>query len=198
MFEIPTAHWSFWIIISLASLFILWLFFGGKKQEYIGLEPLIPIHEVMDLPLEEPVCHEPEIEEIEEKADICIEKVKPTKWKRQELCCKILEEVTGKSFRREVRDLKWLTNPETKRRLEIDCYNDELKIGLEHNGSHHYNYPNTFNKTKQEWINMVRRDKLKIDLCDRNGVYLITIPYTVPEDEIRDEINKQLQPYLDF
>ena len=121
---------------------------------------------------------------------------KPSRWKRQEACCRGVEEIFGLPFRRDVRDLDWLYNPETGSSLELDCYNDELKIAVEHNGEHHYKYPNHWNKTKEEWIEMVRRDKLKPEQCDKNGVYLITIPYWVPFHKIKDVIRQQLKPLI--
>ncbi len=44
----------------------------------------------------------------------------------------------------------------------------------------HYHYPNQFHRSHEEFIKSIRRDQLKIDLCDMNYVYLITVPYWVP------------------
>jgi hypothetical protein len=38
--------------------------------------------------------------------------------------------------------------------------------------------------SKEEFINQMRRDKLKTSLCDKLGIYLIVVPYTVPHEEI--------------
>ena len=118
----------------------------------------------------------------------------PSRWKRQERCCRSIEELIGQPFERDVRTIPWLYNPETGARLELDCYNKDLGIAIEHNGEHHYKYPNRWNKDYDDWLAMVRRDRLKPDLCDQNGVYLITIPYSIPYNEIKTEIKKQLQP----
>lgn len=109
-----------------------------------------------------------------------------SKWKYQNVCCKTLEEIYKKPFTSS-RPL-WLKNPETGGILEIDCYNDELKIGVEYNGIQHYRYPNVFHKTYDEFIKQVRRDQYKHKKCDEHGVYLITVPYNVPLDKIRDYI----------
>jgi len=109
-----------------------------------------------------------------------------SKWKYQNLCCKILEDIYKKPFA----SLRppWLKNPETGKILEIDCYNDELKIGIEYNGIQHYKYPNLFHKTYDDFVKQVRRDKFKHKKCDENGVYLITVPYNVPQEKIKDYI----------
>jgi hypothetical protein len=109
-----------------------------------------------------------------------------SKWKYQNVCCNTLEEIYKKPFTSS--RPSWLKNPETGGILEIDCYNEELKIGVEYNGIQHYRYPNVFHKTYDDFIKQVRRDKYKHTKCDENGVYLITVPYNVPIEKIRDYI----------
>lgn len=86
----------------------------------------------------------------------------------------------------------WLRNPETGETLELDCYNEELQIAVEYNGQQHYTWPNFTNQTYQQFINQVRRDELKMELCDRNGVYLIVVPYNVSLDKIPEFIMSYL------
>jgi hypothetical protein len=93
-------------------------------------------------------------------------------------CRRVLEEYYGKSFG-STRNIEWLRNPETGRLLELDGYNDELKIGFEYNGRQHYEWPNYTNQTSDEFIQQRRRDIYKRKQCDVHGVYLITIPHTV-------------------
>ena len=112
--------------------------------------------------------------------------------KGEAICCQVMEELTGKRFTT-VRP-PFLKNPETNRNLEIDCYNDELKIGVEYNGIQHYVYPNFTGQSYEQFINQVRRDEYKIRACDEHGVYLITVPYTVPHDQIRDYLIDRLRP----
>ena len=104
----------------------------------------------------------------------------------ERICCTIMEEIYGVPFTTVRPD--WLRNPETGRNLEIDCYNDDLKLGLEFNGKQHTVYPNWTGQTYEQFIQQVRRDQLKVELCDRHGVYLITVPHTVAKDKIRDFI----------
>jgi len=63
--------------------------------------------------------------------------------------------------------------------MELDGYNQDLKIAIEYNGKQHYVFPNGFHKTIEEFEKQKERDLLKLDLCDKNGVYLITVPYTI-------------------
>jgi hypothetical protein len=109
-----------------------------------------------------------------------------SKWKYQNICCRVLEEIYKKPF--VSNRPAWLKNPETGGVLEIDCYNEDLKIGVEYNGIQHYRYPNVFHKTYDEFIKQVRRDQYKHKKCDEQGVYLITVPYNVPQEKIRDYI----------
>lgn len=110
--------------------------------------------------------------------------------RREALCCKILKDIYGKEFVTVRPD--FLKNPETGYNLEIDCYNDELKIGLEFSGIQHYRYPNYTGQSKEEFISQVRRDMFKVEACDRAGVYLITVPYDVPECDLKDFITYYL------
>lgn len=100
----------------------------------------------------------------------------------ERICREAMEEIYGMPFI-SVRP-EWLTNPETGQKLELDCYNDQLKIGIEYNGEQHYNWPNFTNQSKEEFINQVRRDMLKIELCQLFNVYLISVPYHIAHDDI--------------
>jgi hypothetical protein len=112
--------------------------------------------------------------------------LKNSKWKMEAECRHILAEIYGKPFI-SVRPT-WLKNPETNGLLELDCYNEELKIAAEYNGIQHYVFPNNLHKNYEEFISQVRRDQYKVKRCDQMGVYLITIPYTVPKNQIKNYI----------
>ena len=117
-------------------------------------------------------------------------KAEPKRSRREALCCRILEKIYGKQFERIRPD--FLKNPETGYNLEIDCYNDELKIGLEFSGVQHYVYPNYTGQTLEQFIQQIRRDQFKVDMCDVNGVYLITVPYSVPDNQLEEYIRERL------
>ena len=110
----------------------------------------------------------------------------------ERLCKQAIEEIYGVPFYCVRPD--FLKNPETGRNLELDIYNDSLKIGVELNGAQHYQFPNTFHKTYEDFLSQVRRDQFKIDACDANGVYLITVPYNVKKD--LESIKKYIEYYL--
>mgnify|MGYP006193692341 CR=1 FL=1 len=105
-------------------------------------------------------------------------------------CRKAIETITGKRFR-SIRP-EFLKNPETGRNLELDCFNDELMLAIEYNGYQHYTWPNVFHKTYDDFIKGVRRDKFKMDVCDKNGIFLIVVPYTTPINEIPRFISNAL------
>jgi len=63
--------------------------------------------------------------------------------------------------------------------LELDGYNEELKIAFEYNGGQHYKHIPFFHKTDDALLKIQERDKLKVILCKQNGIHLIVIPYTV-------------------
>ena len=109
-------------------------------------------------------------------------------WKSEALCRRVFEDMFGMEFP-SVR-LNCLKNPETNRNLELDGYNEELGLAFEYSGIQHYQYPNPFHTSEEQFINQVRRDQYKREKFDEMGIYLITIPYNVPVkyEEIKDYI----------
>jgi hypothetical protein len=103
---------------------------------------------------------------------------------REQAVCKALEDMYKRGFPT-VRP-SWLLNPATGHPLEYDCYNDDLRLAAEHNGEHHYIYPNKYHKTEQEFLAQRARDEHKRRLSDEHGVYLLTVPYWVPTEIIKD------------
>jgi hypothetical protein len=107
----------------------------------------------------------------------------------QTLCSLIIEALTGKRFVSIRPD--WLKNPLTGRNMEIDHYNEELHLGIEYNGKQHYVYTPHFHKDgyssydkgivpgTRHFELQVFRDELKKSLCDRHGITLIIVPYTI-------------------
>lgn len=103
---------------------------------------------------------------------------------REQAVCKTLEDLYHRGFPT-VRP-SWLLNPATGQPLEYDCYNTDLQIAAEHNGEHHYVFPNKYHKTEQEFLAQRARDEHKRRLSDEHGVYLLTVPYWVPTETIKD------------
>lgn len=98
-----------------------------------------------------------------------------------------LEKYFQKSFSKSRPD--FMVNPVTgsKYNLELDCYNESLRLAIEYNGSQHYKYNPFFHKNKEAFYNQKYRDELKRIRCKELGITLIEIPYT--ED-------KNLENYL--
>uniref|UniRef100_A0A6C0CIV7 Uncharacterized protein n=1 Tax=viral metagenome TaxID=1070528 RepID=A0A6C0CIV7_9ZZZZ len=86
----------------------------------------------------------------------------------------------------------WLINPETGRRLELDGYSAELGSAFEYNGRQHYEFPNSFHKTRDEFDRQVERDAIKVKVCREMGVDLVVIPYDFPIANAYDRIKKHL------
>lgn len=106
-------------------------------------------------------------------------------------CKRAVESITGKTFTK-CRP-SFLRNSVTESNLELDCYNDELKIAVEYNGEQHYNFIPYFHKTKDAFYNIKYRDEIKKRLCFENAIRLIVVPYDVKlceiESFIRNAIN---------
>lgn len=54
-----------------------------------------------------------------------------------------------------------------------------IKLAFEYNGYQHYEFPNTFHKTYQNFIEQQNRDIMKKKLCEDNDIILIIFPFKV-------------------
>jgi hypothetical protein len=84
----------------------------------------------------------------------------------ERICRTYFEQVFDVSFPN-TKGLDWLRN-EQGNYLELDGFNDTLKLSFEHQGAQHYEGESYFEKAKY--------DKLKEQLCKENNVLLIQIP----------------------
>lgn len=82
----------------------------------------------------------------------------------------------------------WLLSP-LRKRMELDGYNEELRIAFEYQGEQHYN-PIYFGKNKRLKEIQIK-DELKKQLCEKNNVTLITIPYYIKRDEFQNYISTE-------
>ena len=111
-------------------------------------------------------------------------------------CRRVLEEHFGKAFPKCRPD--FLKNNVTSTdistyNMELDCYNDDLKLAVEYNGRQHYNYVPHFHKNREAFYNQKYRDELKRIKCREHGVHLIEVPYTISVDKIKDYILEMLK-----
>jgi hypothetical protein len=66
-----------------------------------------------------------------------------------------------------------------KKPMELDLFCEELKLAVEFNGAQHYKFCSFFHRSESDFNDQIARDKLKNELCEKNGVKLITVPYTI-------------------
>ena len=100
-----------------------------------------------------------------------------SKGKSEKLCRKIIEELTQEKFPSIRPD--FLKHYKTGCNLELDGYCEKLQMAFEYHGEQHYKYcPRFFHKKgKYVFEEQKERDKLKIELCIKNNIKLIIIPY---------------------
>jgi hypothetical protein len=112
---------------------------------------------------------------------------------------KLVKEIFERKFKANFEKVRpsWLHSG--KGNMELDGYNENLKIAFEYQGRQHFEFVPEFHKTKREFLNLKRRDKLKKLLCKQEGIKLFIIK-TVPTNSkpekiisfINQEINYQL------
>lgn len=118
-------------------------------------------------------------------------KRKICKKKHETRCREILEQLYYPHKFPSVRP-DFLKNPETKKNLEIDCYNHDLRLGLEYNGVQHRTFTPYFHKTVEDFNKQVKRDKYKMMTLSKLGIKMIYVPDTVKFIDLREFIVKQL------
>lgn len=87
---------------------------------------------------------------------------------REKYVRKLLENM----FRHKFPSVKpaWLLNPKTGRRMEIDCYCKEMRLGVEIDGEQHHKYIPYFHKKGfKEFQEMKERDLVKSALMKKQG-----------------------------
>jgi len=109
-------------------------------------------------------------------------------------CRRVIQKLTGKSFHK-IRPF-WLKNPVTGNFLELDCFNEELLLGIEYNGGQHESYIKHFHGSRDAFRNQQYRDYIKGRLCEEKGVYLINVSSKLKFKEIEPYISKEYKKYL--
>lgn len=80
----------------------------------------------------------------------------------------------------------------------IDINGEQIKLAFEYNGPQHYEFPNPFHKSVNQYERLKRRDSHKKNLCQKAGILLIEFPYTINRNmnkpkKIREYIIKEFQ-----
>ena len=109
-------------------------------------------------------------------------------------CRRVLEAIFHKPFT--PKRPNFMKNPLTGRNLELDCYNEELKIACEYNGRQHYEFLKFYHTTPKDFYKQQENDKKTRENCIKNGIFLIEVPYTVKLKDIEKFIFKKLQQRL--
>ena len=89
--------------------------------------------------------------------------------KTERLCREYIENKTRLKFPKIKPD--WLQG------LELDGFCKDLNLAFEYNGEQHYKKHRRFHKNKQDFLDQIKRDRLKRKLCKNQGIKLITIPH---------------------
>lgn len=111
----------------------------------------------------------------------------------EELVRQLMEHLTGESFER-VRP-RWLLSPKGNP-LELDGYNDKLKLAFEYQGAQHYNEASQFSKrgAKKKLETIQRHDAIKVTKCAELGVLLLQVPHTVGTMEMEEYLRSIIPP----
>lgn len=171
--------WSTWLFTVLFTIFIFWAIWGGKNEyEFVGIKPLSTPKLFEDtMSYQVPV-------------QAYIPKASANTNKGEDLMAEALENILASPVQRNIRP-DFLCNPETGKNMELDCFNEEYAVAVEYNGIQHYKFPSIFYKTEADFYKQVNRDRLKRQLCDENGIYLISIPYWVDMYDSHEEHTKE-------
>lgn len=110
-------------------------------------------------------------------------------YKNEEECREILQNITGKKFKKTRPN--FLTKPNSNVKLELDGYCEDLKLAFEYDGRQHYE-PVDYFGGKEYFDNLQKNDLLKNELCKKHNIKLIRIPYWVENKEkyIREQYDK--------
>ena len=120
-------------------------------------------------------------------------RIKPKESKGEAECRRVLQKLFNKPFSNSRPD--FLRNPVTggNFNLELDCYDESLKLAVEYNGIQHYKYIPYFHKNKEAFRNQGYRDELKRRMCKDNKVNLIEVPNTVNVNDIEQFLVRKLK-----
>jgi hypothetical protein len=107
----------------------------------------------------------------------------------ERICTSLLEYIFDKPFKKGRYD--WLTNTDGNK-MELDMYNEELKLACEFNGIQHYRFVKYYHKTEEIFKKRVEADKLKAKLCEEKGIKLLVVPYKIRSNRMHKFIIDEL------
>lgn len=83
--------------------------------------------------------------------------------------------------------LEELRNPDTGRKLELDCWCEQYRVSVEFDGLQHSQFVPGLQKTYDNYLKQVKNDRMKDALCMQHGIKLLRVPYYV--DNYKQTIN---------
>lgn len=116
-----------------------------------------------------------------------------TESKGEAECRRALQYLFGKPFNKARPN--FLRNPVTggSFNLELDCYQEDLRLAVEYSGRQHYEYIPYFHRNKEAFLNQKYRDHMKAQMCKENGINLVIIPYSVRLQDIKKVLEGELR-----
>jgi hypothetical protein len=97
----------------------------------------------------------------------------------EQVCRQYMEQIFGYKFPK--CKPKFLINPNTNTRLELDGYCFELGLAFEHHGLQHYQKSHRFYSEEA-----ISRDKIKLEICNLNNIKIIYIPALFAKTKLSD------------
>lgn len=178
--DTPIVRWLARAFIVAVIAFIIWWFFKrDKKYEYKGIKTYTKDHTLLSQFIKHFTTDKPK------------KKKRKRINKTEEMCRDIIQKIYNKPFPSVRPD--FLKSPMTRKNLELDCYNAELRIALEYNGQQHYTYTPHFHRSKKNFYSQVHRDDWKRKRCRELGIRLIEVPYWVTPIDLEDYIIRELK-----
>jgi len=108
----------------------------------------------------------------------------------EEICRLYFEKIFNQQFLR--KKPIWLRNSRGNL-MELDGYNEDLKIAFEYNGIQHYEKGSLFINSSKKLNQRIIDDETKIALCKENGILLIVIDYMNSLESIPQQILNNLR-----
>lgn len=177
MFESFTKYWNKYgfeilLVVSLVFIAIFALCRIGKKGTWSSSYHYDPNHS---------------------QGNVYLKRGPPKESSGEKECRRVLQKIFNKPFKTCRPD--FLLNPVTGGRfnLELDCYEESLKLAVEYNGVQHYKYIPYFHKNKEAFYNQMYRDEIKRHMCQQNRVNLIEVPNTVEVNQIEGYLTDKLR-----
>lgn len=97
----------------------------------------------------------------------------------------VLEQMFGLKFK--LSKPKWLHDPRTNGRLELDMFCPELRLAIKYHGEQHFNADDFRHRNRDRFDKLRERDAWKREKCREHGINLIEIRYFA-EDVLYDSV----------